>query len=198
MKNFKRFCWSLSILFLVSCATSKTYAPSQTNTTPRNGFLENEKIDVVFFDSRSEKQKSKEVQNSILSYLNKTYPSASFQKLDNSEYFSSPSEDKITIKMNLAGYNAGFGVESTSGIGTINGQPFVFNGVSDGKWNGLTGIQVNLYDYRSGEKKYSSKISDVVSKPNTGGYSTARKALQTSFQNVMNSLASFLDQSLME
>jgi hypothetical protein len=196
MKNLLKI--SLSVLLLISCATSKTYAPSQTNTTPRSGFLENEEIDVVFFDSRSEKEKSKEVQNSILSYLNNTYPSASFQRLENSKYFSSPSEDKITIKINLAGYNAGFGVESTSGIGTINGQPFVFNGVSDGKWNGLTGIQVNLYDYRSGEKKYSRKISDVVSKPNTGGYSTARKALQTSFQNVMNSFASFLDQNLME
>lgn len=196
MKNLLKI--SLSVLLLISCATSKTYAPSQTNTTPRSGFLKNEEIDVVFFDSRSEKEKSKEVQNSILSYLHKTYPSTSFQRLENSKYFSSPSENKITLKINLAGYNAGFGVKSTSGIGTINGQPFVFNGVSDGKWNGLTGIQVNLYDYRSGEKKYSKKISDVVSKPNTGGYSTARKALQTSFQNVMNSLASFLDQSLME
>jgi len=198
MKSFKGIIWSLPILLMVSCATSKTYAPSETSTTPRTGFLENTEINVVFFDSRSEKDKSKEVQNSIYNYLNKTYPSARLKKLENSEYFSSPVNNEITLKINLAGYNAGFGVKSTSGIGSINGQPFVFNGVSDGKWNGLTGIQVNLYDYRNGEKKYSKKISDVESKPNAFGYKTAQKALQTSFQNVMKGLASFIDQNLME
>ncbi len=188
----------ISIFLFVSCATSKTYAPSQTTTTPRTGFLANEQIDIVFFDSRTEKAQSEEVQNSILEHLRKTYPAASFQKINSSEYFSSPENGKITLKINIAGYNAGFGVESTSGIGSINGQPFVFSGVADGKWNGLTGLGVMLYDYRDGEDKYSNEISDVTSKPNTGGYSTARNALQTSFQNVLNSLASFLDQSLME
>lgn len=198
MKILKGIIWSLPILLMVSCATSKTYAPSQTSTTPRTGFLENEQIDVVFFDSRSEKDESAEVQNSILEHLKKTYPAANFQKINSSEYFSSPDNGKITLKINIAGYNAGFGVESTSGIGSINGQPFVFSGVSDGKWNGLTGLGVNFYDYRNGEDKFSKEISDVVFKPNTGGYSTARNALQTSFQNVMKGLASFIDQSLME
>lgn len=198
MKEYSTICWSFSLLLMFSCATSKTYAPSQTSTTPRSGFLENERIDVVFFDSRSEKDASAKVQNSILEHLEKTYPAANFQKINSSEYFSSPENGKITLKINVAGYNAGFGVESTSGIGSINGQPFVFSGVADGKWNGLTGLGVILYDYRDGEDKYTKEISDVVSKPNTGGYSTARNALQSSFQNVMNSLASFLDQSLMQ
>ncbi len=200
MNTFLKICSVVSIFLFVSCATSKTYAPSQTSTTPRSGFLKNERIDVVFFDSRSEKDASLEVQNSILEHLRKTYPAANFQKINSSEYFSSPENSKITLKINVAGYNAGFGVESTSGIGSINGQPFVFrfSGVADGKWNGLTGLGVMLYDYRDGEDKYSKEISDVVSKPNTGGYSTARSALQSSFQNVMNGLASFLDQSLME
>lgn len=188
----------VSIFLFVSCATSKTYAPSETTTTPRNGFLANEQIDIVFFDSRTEKDQSVEVQNSILNHLRKTYPDANFHKLNSSEYFSSPEKGKITLKINTAGYNAGFGVESTSGIGSINGQPFVFSGVADGKWNGLTGLGVMLYDYRDGENKYTKEISDVVSKPNTGGYSTARNALQEAFQNAMNGVASFLDQSLME
>lgn len=198
MNTFLKLCSVVSIFLFVSCATSKTYAPSQTSTTQRTGFLENERIDVVFFDSRSEKDASAEVQNAILEHLRNTYPAASFQKINSSEYFSSPENGKVTLKINIAGYNAGFGVESTSGIGSINGQPFVFSGVADGKWNGLTGLGVMLYDYRDGEDKYTQEISDVVTKPNTGGYSTARNALQSSFQNVMNGLASFLDQSLME
>jgi hypothetical protein len=198
MNTFLKLCSVISIFLFVSCATSKTYVPSQTSTTQRTGFLENERIDVVFFDSRSEKDASAEVQNAVLEHLRNTYPAASFQKINSSEYFSSPENGKVTLKINVAGYNAGFGVESTSGIGSINGQPFVFSGVADGKWNGLTGLGVMLYDYRDGEDKYTQEISDVVTKPNTGGYSTARNALQSSFQNVMNGLASFLDQSLME
>jgi len=185
------------ILF-VSCSTSKTYAPSETSTTPRAGFLVNQQIDIVFFDSRTKKAQSEEVKKSIVDHLRKTYPGARFQKLDNSEYFATPESGKVTIKINIAGYNAGFGVESTSGIGMINGQPFVFSGVSDGQWNGLTGIAVMLYDYREGEERYSNEISDVESRPNVGGYATARAALQTSFQNVMLGLASFIDQNLME
>lgn len=198
MKTLLKISLLSSLALLISCATNKTYAPSETSTTPRAGFLANEQIDIVFFDSRTEKSQSEEVQSSILDHLKKTYPAANFQKLGSSEYFSSPQKRNVTLKINIAGYNAGFGVESTSGIGSINGQPFVFSGVADGKWNGLTGLGVILYDYRNGEKKYSKEISDIVSKPNTGGYSTARNALQTSFQNVMNSFASFLDQSLME
>jgi len=185
-------------IFFVSCATSKIYAPSETSTTPRTGFLTNEQIDVIFFDSRTEKEQSEEIKNSIVDHLRKTYPDARFQKLDDSEYFATAERGKITLKINIAGYNAGFGVESTSGIGSINGQPFVFSGVSDGRWNGLTGIAVMLYDYRDGEERYSNEISDVESRPNVGGYSTARAALQTSFQNVMNGLASFIDQNLIE
>lgn len=186
------------LCFLISCATSKTYAPSETSTTPRIGFLADEEIDVSFFDSRTKINQSLEVQNSIIDQLQKTYPDANFRKLDDSEYFSTPVNGKINIKINIAGYNAGFGVNSTSGIGSINGQPFVFSGVSDGEWNGLTGIAVLLYDYRSREARYTTKISDVESRPNVGGYSTARAALQASFQNVMNRLTSFIDQNLME
>lgn len=193
----KLSCIILVFLF-TSCATSKTFAPSETTTTPRTGFLTNEQIDLVFFDSRTEKERSEEVKISIVEHLRKAYPNARFQKIDDSEYFATPKSSRVTLKINIAGYNAGFGVESTSGIGSINGQPFVFSGVSDGKWNGLTGIAVLLYDYREGEEKYSNEISYVESKPNVGGYSTARAALQTSFQNVMNGLASFIDQNLME
>lgn len=188
----------LLIILLISCSTSKTYTPTQTSTTPRTGFLENEQINVVFFDSRKDKAQSEEIQQSIVDHLQKTYPSAVVQQLNNSDYFSSPSSNDITLKINIAGYNAGFGIETTSGVGSINGQPFVFNGVSDGKWNGLTGIGIMLYDYRDEQKKFTTKISDVVTRPNTGGFATARKALQESYQNVMENLSSFIDQNLME
>lgn len=190
--------YTLLLFLLAGCATNKTYAPTQTSTTPRTGFLENEQINVVFFDSRTNKNRSKEIQQSIFDHIDRTYPEAVVQRLNNSDYYSSPSNKAITLKINIAGYNAGFGVETTSGAGTVNGKPFVFNGVSDGKWNGLTGIGIMLYDYREEEKKFTTKISDVVTKPNTSGYATARNALQESFQNVMKNLISFIDTNLME
>lgn len=109
----------LLIILLVICATNKTYAPTQTSTTPRTGFLENEQINVVLFDSRTDKNQSEEIQQSIFDHIERTYPEAVVQRLNNSEYFSSPSNHAITLKINIAGYNAGFGVETTSGAGTI-------------------------------------------------------------------------------
>ena len=198
MGKYFAICCNLTFLLIFGCVTNTTFAPSVTYTTPRTGFLADEQIDVVFFDSRTEKDQSEELQNSILNHLKKTYPAASFKCLISSEYFSSPKKGKLTLKINIVGYHAGFGVESTSGIGTIKGQPFVFNGVADGKWNGLTGLGVMVYDYRNGENKFTKEISEVESRKNTGGYSTARNAVQTSFQNVMNNLSSFIDQSLMK
>jgi uncharacterized lipoprotein YajG len=198
MRNSKKLTYLIAFFIITSCATSKSYAPKETSTTPRNGFLKNEKISLVFFDSRNEKQNSKEIKMAIKRHLARSYPSANINLQDNSKYFLDSQTGIIIIKINIAGYNAGFGTESTSGIGSVNGKTFVFNGVADGKWNGITGISVNLYDNRNSQsKKYTKRISNVVTKPNTGGYSTARKALQQSFQNVMNNLDSFIDQSLM-
>lgn len=52
-----------------------------------------------------------------------------------------------------------------------------------------------LYDYR---EKDSNEISDVDSKPTVEDYVTVEVVMQTSLKNVMNRLASFLDQHLVD
>ena len=191
----KILCILLAAL-LTSCATTKSFPPTTTSTTPRSGFLNNQNINLLFFDSRVDKSFSNEIQTSIMQHLKESYPSANFN-LSN-DFFADPDSNKITIKITIAGYAAGFGVKSTSGIGMINGKLFYFAGVADGMWNGLTGIGVNLYDYRKGEKKQSTTLSQVITKPNMGGYSTAKNALRISFQSVMDQLCAFIDQTLMK
>ncbi|MBC8180043.1 hypothetical protein H8E88_02860 [candidate division KSB1 bacterium] len=190
--------WVLCMLIIViGCATNKSFSPTQTFVSPRSGFLKQETMTVSFFDSRLDRQYSESIKSAVISHLNRTYPSIQIILLDDEEYFSKPSVNSIHLKINIMGYNAGFGLKTTSGIGLINGKPFTFSGVSDGKWNGITGFTVILYDNRSGEKKYSKNIAQVISKPNVGGYKTAQKSLQDSFQSAMNSLVTFIDQSLL-
>ena len=189
--------WSLSfLLLLIGCATNKSFSPSQTFVTPRLGFLNKESMTISFFDSRVDQQYSENIKSEIVNHLKRTYPSCLLLLLDD-EYFSKPSDNNIHLKINIMGYNAGFGLKTTSGIGSINGKPFTFSGVSDGKWNGITGFTVILYDNRNGENKYTTNISKVINKANIGGYKTAQKSLQESFNFALNALVSFIDQSLL-
>jgi len=189
--------WFVGLVsLLIGCATNKSFAPSPTFVTARSGFLEQETITVSFFDSRIDQQFSENIKIEIANHLKGTYPSCKLLFLDD-EYFSKPSGRNIYLKINIMGYNAGFGIKTTTGIGLINGVPFAFNGVSDGKWNGIVGFTAVLYDNRNGEQKFSANISHVITKPNVGGYRTAQGALQDSFQSAMNSLVTFIDQSLL-
>lgn len=102
----------------------KRIPPTATPPSSRTGFLVNEQIDVVFFDSQTEDEQSEEVNNTIVDHLRESYPGAIFQKLDDSEYFATPDSGKITLKINTAGYSAGFGVGPVSGIGLTDGEPY--------------------------------------------------------------------------
>lgn len=189
--------WIVGFLsLLIGCATNKSFAPSPTHVTARTGFLDQETIIVSFFDSRIDQQYSDNIKTEIANHLKGSYPSCNLLFSDD-EYFSKPSGRDAYLKINIMGYNAGFGVKTTTGIGVINGVPFAFNGVSDGKWNGIVGFTTVLYDNRSEAQKFSADISQVVTKPNVGGYRTAQSALQESFQSAMNSLVTFIDQSML-
>jgi hypothetical protein len=189
--------WFVALLsLLTSCVANKSFSPSPAIVTPRLGFLGQDTMMVSFFDSRSDQQYSENIKIEIVNNLKRTYPSCKVLILAD-EYFAKPSGNNIYLKINIMGYNSGFGIKTTSGIGIINGVPFSFSGVSDGKWNGIVGFIAVLYDNRDGEQKFSANISHVITKPNVGGYRTARNVLQDSFQSAMNSLVIFIDQSLL-
>jgi len=195
MKNYKLILLIFTLIF-TGCSTYKVFKPQNTNFTARQGFLSGETVYYSFFDSREDKSYSNELKSKIFKHLQNSYPSANIKKKPN--YFEDPTNGNITIKVNLFGYSAGFGSKVTNGIGTINGKTYTFSSIEGGRWNGVTGFLVNLYDYRNSSMKKSSVIKDVETYPNTFGYATAKKALNESFEKTLNQLSRFIDQSLME
>lgn len=180
------------------CATKKVYVPKQMAVSPRLGFLNEEVVDLAVFDGRANKERSIELINQIANQLAKTYPSANFNLVDESRFFSDAKPNRITIKISIAAYSSGFGSNVIIGVGSVGGQ-FSYGVIPEGKWNGVAGFSVNLYDYRGNAKaKFTKHIGKLVSKPNLWGYKTAQAALSESYQAALQELLFFIDASLMK
>jgi hypothetical protein len=174
------------------------------NPTPRSGFLENKKIDLVIFDSRILTEKSnikcegETIINNLVSLIKMTYPSANFNVLESEKYYQNPQENRVTIKIAISAYHAAFGADVKVGIGSTGGE-FSWGIFPEGKWNSVTGYSIMIYDYSNGEKiKKTVEIGKVASRPNTGGYRTAKNILNTAYLEANQELFGFIDRSLME
>ncbi len=180
------------------CATRKVYVPKQMAVSARVGFLNKENVDLVIFDGGVDKERSVELISQIANQIIKTYPSANFNLLDERKFYLDAQPNRVTIKIALAVYSSGFGNNITVGIGSVGGQ-FSYGVIPEGKWNGITGFSVNIYDYRKdAEIKFTKDIGKLVSKPNLWGYKTAKSALDESYQAAMQELLFFIDNSLMK
>ena len=199
MKSYTTFLVIIAFsLANFGCATKKVYVPKQMAVSPRVGFLNKENVDLAIFDGRVEKERSVELINQIANQIIKTYPSTNFNLVDERGFYSDAQPNRITIKIALAVYSSGFGNNITVGIGSVGGQ-FSYGVIPEGKWNGITGFSVNIYDYRKGtEIKFTKDIGKLVSKPNLWGYKTAKSALDESYQAAMQELLFFIDNSLMK
>tara|TARA_B100000315_G_scaffold110447_1_gene101285 strand:- start:612 stop:1202 length:591 start_codon:yes stop_codon:yes gene_type:complete len=190
----------ISILLLFQgCATTKVFQPNQIPVSPRVGFLEDVTIDLAIFDGRVINEFSFEIINQISNQLKKTYPSAKFNILPSNQFYKDPVSGRITIKIALASYDAGFGSNITVvTVGTFGGD-FGYGIIPEGKWNGITGFSINIYDGRNNNSsKVTKNIGNVVSLPNMWGYKTARNALDKSYKQSMQELLFFIDNSLMK
>ena len=172
--------------------------------TPRIDFLSESEIDLVIFDSRIMTPKSKiecdsqTTMKNLSELIKLTYPSARINSLKTDKYFKNPEKNKITIKITISAYHAAFGGDVKIGIGSVGGL-FSWGVFPEGKWNATTGYLIKIYDYRDNNKnKYSKEIGKIVSRPNTGGYRTARNILNSSYIEANKELFSFIDNSLME
>ncbi len=172
--------------------------------SPRNGFLTDKEIDLVIFDSRTMTEKSKiectsqEVINSLIDIVEKTYPSANFKILESDQFYQNPKPNKLTIKIAISAYQAAFGADVKVGIGSVGGN-FAWGIFPEGKWNAAAGYSVLIYDYTNGEeKKVTEEIGKVASRPNTGGYRTAKNILNKAYIEANQELFSFIDRTLME
>lgn len=172
--------------------------------TPRIDFLSESEIDLVIFDSRIITPKSKiecnaqTIMKNLSELIKLTYPSARINSLKTDDYFKNPEKNKITIKIMISAYHAAFGGDVKVGIGSVGGK-FSWGIFPEGKWNAVTGYTVFIYDYTNGEKnKMTEEIGKVVSRPNTGGYRTAKNILNKAYIEANQELFSFIDRSLME
>lgn len=195
-------------MFFLSASLSahKMYVWCQKDQTPtpRKGFLENREIDLVIFDTRIMTEKSKieceseTIIENLIDLIKETYPSASFNVLESDRFYQNPKENILTIKIAISAYHAAFGADVKVGIGSSGGN-FVWGIFPEGKWNAVAGYSVMIYNYENGAKnKMTEEFGQVSSRPNTGGYRTAKNILNTAYIQANMELFGFIDKSLME
>lgn len=180
------------------------WCPKEQIVTPRQGFLEKDTLDLVVFDGRILTPKSKvectpeETNYKLTDFIRQTYPSASINILNSNLYYKDPSRNRITIKIGISAYHAAFGADVKVGIGSVGGN-FSYAIFPEGKWNAVTAYAVKIYDYRNNTE--IKKVKDVLktaSRPNTGGYITAKNILNSSFIEANQELLFFIDETLMK
>lgn len=180
------------------------WCPNDQIPTPRQGFLEKDTIDLVVFDGRILTSKSKikcTSENTIsqfTEFIKMTYPSAIINVLNSTLYYKDPVKSRITIKIGISAYHAAFGVDVKVGIGSVGGN-FSYGVIPEGKWNAVTAYAVKIYDYRNGsDVKKTKDIYKIASKPNMGGYITAKNILNTTYSEANQELLFFIDETFMK
>ncbi len=163
------------------------WCPKDQIPTPRQGFLEKDTIDLVVFDGRILTAKSKiectseKTISQLTEFIKMTYPSAKINVLNSTLYYKDPIKNRITIKIGISAYHAAFGADVKVGIGSVGGK-FSYGVIPEGKWNAVTAYAVKIYDYRnSSDVKKTKDIYIIASKPNMGGYITAKNILNTTY-----------------
>lgn len=180
------------------------WCPKEQLAAPRQGFLQNDTIDLVIFDGRILTKKSKvecTSENTIIELqkmLKQTYPSAFINILSTNDYYKDPKPNRITFKIGISAYHAAFGSDIKVGIGSVGGN-FSYGVIPEGKWNGMTAYSVKIYDYRNNsEIKKTKDISKISSKPNMWGYKTAKDCLNISYMEANQEMLFFIDGTFMK
>ena len=84
------------------------------------------------------------------------------------------------------------------GIGSVGGN-FSYGVFPEGKWNAITAYAVKIYDNRNNsETKKTKDIYKIASKPNSGGYTTAKNILNTTYIEANQELLFFIDETFMK
>lgn len=193
LNEMKKVCSVLFILTLISFGNTTfsqklyVWCPKDQLVKPRQGFLEKDTIDLAIFDGRIFTKNSKiecTSENTVLQlseFIKKSYPSAVMNVLNFNSFYKDPIENRITIKIGISAYHAGFGADVKVGIGIVGGN-FSYGVIPEGKWNAVTAFAVKIYDYRNNlENKKSKDIYKIASKPNMDGYLTAKNVLNATY-----------------
>ncbi|MFV0156451.1 hypothetical protein OBK03_11835 [Empedobacter falsenii] len=166
--------------------------------------MSNQEIEIIIFDGRVISDKSKvecssnDFINKLFNDIKKVYPSALVNIKGKEDYYSNPKKGIITIKIGISAFHSAFGTEVNTGIGVMGGN-LNYSIFPSGKWNAVTNYYVKIYDERNNaNSKYEKEILKVASKSNTGGYGSAKKILFQTYNEAIQDLLFFLDNSLMK
>ena len=180
------------------------WCPKEQLPTPRQGFLANDTIDLVIFDGRILTKSSKvectpeSTINKLVKFIKETYPAAIINPLNSSDYYKDPLKNRITIKIGISAYHAAFGADVKVGIGSVGGN-ISYGVIPEGKWNAVTAYAIKIYDYRNNiESKKTKDIYKIASKPNMGGYMTAKNILNTTYIEANQEMLFFIDETFMK
>jgi hypothetical protein len=175
------------------------WCPENFEVKPRIGLAANDSIGIAIFDSRAIPSHKKiectsdQFVKSLFLQLQAVYPSAILTLLPAESYYQKKAAPgKIIIKIGISAYQAGFGSDISGGIGMINGKlsTMVF---PKGEWNALTAYSVQVLKDGSSE---SIDINNLASRSNMLGYSSARKALNESYNKSNQELLFFIDRQI--
>jgi hypothetical protein len=180
------------------------WCPEDQIPTPRQGFLEKDTIDLVVFDGRILTAKSRiectpeNTISQLTEFIKMSYPSAIVNVTNTNLYYKDPLNNRITIKIGISAYHAAFGADVKIGIGSVGGN-FSYGIFPEGKWNAITAYAVKLYDYRNNsDLKKTKDIYKIASKPNMGGYKTAKNILNTTYIEANQELLFFIDETFIK
>lgn len=180
------------------------WAPNSGQPPQRPLFEQTDTVDVVVFDGRNIPSSSKvecsseELVSIVIDGIQQVYSGATFNVLDKVKYYKPSADNHITIKVGIAAYHAGFGADVDVAIGSVGGN-FAYGVSAKGKWNAVTSFYLRIFDKRGGEEQeFEREILSQDSKPNTGGYITAKKALNTTYMNAFSQLCSAIDSFFMK
>lgn len=199
----------LALFFMVvsqSAFSQKLYVWCQKVQipTPREGFMADNEINLVIFDGRTMTPKSRikcsseSITDNLAQLIKETYPSAKVNVLPGSAYYEKPKDGVITVKIAISAYHAAFGANVKVGIGNIGGN-FSWGAMPEGRWNAVTGYSVRVYDYRNGLEITNNKtIGKIASRPNTGGFRTAKNILNSTYINANQDMFFFIDECFMD
>ena len=186
----------LGMCLSLSACTPNMIGSPELAVTPRPGFLARTDLRISAVDQRRDTTNSAALLTSINDALAKAYPDAKVQALP-AEYFADARLGGVTVKVALVDHAMGFGIEAAAGVGMVNGAPVV-GLLPAGVWNGLTVLQVTVFDGRGAElTKTASTIYKVASKSNTWGVRSGLAAQRESFTLTVNDLLRYLDTSLL-
>ncbi len=161
---------------ILSFSQSYVFCPEiEASTRPA---LPVDEISIVFKDSRTYEKKLKEkcsrneIFTEFVSSLREAYPGLKINQLDDGNYNDTPKKGVLTVKVQFTKYDATF-----------------YPGIFIAK----TSYSVHVLDYRGQSKTSEGQFIGEANQFNALGNTSAKKALNTSYQRAFDEFLVFLE-----